>query len=132
MTVSGEDTIISGERNIELDEEGFLNCKKCPRSFYTKIGFENHLKMQHESDLVSLLEQTQPQDSETLEMQSINEKRGPKQCQESNKLHEYNSTIHKQVDIKITHRQCNECQKYFLTNSQLQLHTIGVHKKLTP
>ena len=64
MIVSGEDTIRSGERNIELDEEEFLNCKKCPRSFYTKIGFENHLKMQHGSDLVSLLEQqlTLPQD----------------------------------------------------------------------
>ena len=43
MIVSGEDTIRSGERNIELDEEEFLNCKKCPRSFYTKIGFENHI-----------------------------------------------------------------------------------------
>ena len=50
MIVSGEDKIISGERNIKLDEKGFLNCKKCPRRFYTKIGFENHLKTQHGSD----------------------------------------------------------------------------------
>ena len=76
MTVSGEVTIISGERNIELHEEGFLNCKKCPRIFYTKIGFENHLKMQHGSDLVSLLGQQQilPKDLVTLSMQTKNEK----------------------------------------------------------
>ena len=79
MIVSGEDTIRSGERNIELDEEGFLNCKKCPRRFYTKIGFENHLEMQHGSDLVSLLEQQQtlPQDLGTLSMQTKIEKQGP-------------------------------------------------------
>ena len=47
MIVSGEDTIRYEERDIELEEEGFLNCKKCPRSFYTKVGFENHLKMLH-------------------------------------------------------------------------------------
>ena len=94
MTVPGED--------IELDEEGFLNCKKCPRSFYTKIGFENHLKIQHGSDLATLLEQTLPQDSERLAMQTRNEKQGPEQCQESNKPNVHNSTFHKQVKINFS------------------------------
>ena len=37
MIVSGEDTIRSGERNIELDEEEFLNCKNWIDIYYDPL-----------------------------------------------------------------------------------------------
>ena len=122
MIVSGEDKIISGERNIKLDEKGFLNCKKCPRRFYTNIGFENHLKTQHGSDLVSLLDQQQtlPQVSVTLTMQTKNEKQGPLECQESNKSY----VVHE----KLTAYQCQECKRPFGSKSAYQYHINHVHK----
>ena len=102
-----------------------------PAKIYTNIGFENHLKTQHGSDLVSLLDQQQtlPQVSGTLTMQTKNEKQGPQECQESNKSYEHNSTTCKQANVKLIHHQC---QKYCRTNPKLQLHINTVHKKLTP
>ena len=35
------------DTTMERDRKGFLNCNNSPRRFLTKVGFQNHLSIQH-------------------------------------------------------------------------------------
>ena len=126
MSGSEEDKVGSGENNFEMDENGHWSCKKCPKSFITRVVFKYHLSATHGLDLVTLLEQQQILSEDSDQHQAIHEK----QCQKSNQSNEIKSTVDNQLNTHL--HQCQECQKYFGRNDYLQYHINTVHKKLTP
>ena len=52
-------------RIMERDKNGFLNCKKCSRRFFPKVGFQNHLSTLHGSIVIEA-PQTMDTDASTL------------------------------------------------------------------
>ena len=135
MARPGEVKIELEECNPERDEKGYLNCNKCSRRFYTNGGFIIHLENHHGTDAVlSLKEQkTLPQDSGTMQKQTILGVQKPLQFKESITSDEHKSILIKQEtsdQIKLTPYQCQECKKGFCRSYALQRHIKVVHEKL--
>ena len=43
-------------KNLTRDKNGFLNCQLCLRRFISRIGLENHFKLEHSDDTLNRLE----------------------------------------------------------------------------
>ena len=99
---------------MEGDKDGNFNCKKCPRIFFTKVGFKIHLSRHGEIELKAQnTVHDLPQDERPLQ---------PNECKKSNN----------NAHVKKTPYQCQECPKVYKTKYRFQLHTKAVHGKIKP
>ena len=89
---------------MERDRKGFLNCNKCSRRFLTKVGFQNHLNIQHGSIVIEA-QQTVHKDASNFPKEKVDERP----------------------------YQSNECKTSYETDKcELQRHRNVVHEKLKP
>ena len=135
MPRPGEVKIELEESNPERDEEGYFNCNKCPRRFFTQAGFILHLKNRHGPVLSLEQQKTLPQDSGTVQKQMILGKQIPHQYKESNTTDEHKSILMKQensVHRELTPHQCQVCKACYSGNYTLQRHIKMFHEKLMP
>ena len=47
------------ENKVGNAENGFLNCQQCSRRFFTFVGFENHVKLEHSDFNLKQIEEKQ-------------------------------------------------------------------------
>ena len=112
---------------MEHDRKGFLNCKKCARRFLTKVGFQNHLNIQHGSIVIEA-QQTVHKDASNFPKEKVDER--PYQSNECKtsyetdkcELQRHRNVVHE----KLKPNQCQQCDKSFGSIHNLQRH-IKMH-----
>ena len=61
------------DTTMERDRKGFLNYNKCSRRFLTKVGFQNHLNIQHGSIVIGT-QQTVHKDANNFPKEKVDER----------------------------------------------------------
>lgn len=123
--------LLSHDSTVHIDMPKSFNCEKCGKLFISKERLEIHKMVHREKLFKCQLCQKKFTQQKTLD-KHLNVHIGSYTCQKCDfKAHDaYDLKIHEKRHSLVKNHSCEECEKTFSTQSSLNRHIHGIHKKI--